>query len=371
MNNPKIVASILILLCLLLFSEGIAQEYLNYELRLEPVWSRVADELGESGSIETVEFSPNGRFILSGSKYDNSLIMWRTSDGMEVWRQYTSAEIERAGWSYDGELVASVSEDYLVSIFEARGGELVNTFKHEVGLDGLIWAHHSKRLAIGEEYTEQEDGTSKGGNIVIYDLETNSREAEISYGRTVNELFFTKDDNYLLAAGHSGVKVYNTETWELVQDLQTPEMGGFTSASFSPNDQYIAGASNDGFPPGNIYIWDWQSGELIKRFNHLAKKVEVITWHPSGEYVLFTGHTPYIFVYRFNQIVEFDNKSLPVAHKVWASDHAEYLHFNKRGSHLVSAHQNGLIKLWVWMGEQSDLNSQLHQKILENQEKID
>jgi hypothetical protein len=49
-----------------------------------------------------------------------------------------------------------------------------------------------------------------------------------------------------------------------------------------------------------------------------------------------------------------------MAHRVWASDHAEYLDFNADGSFLSSAHQNGLIKLWVWMGEDPDINSTRH-----------
>ena len=73
-------------LCLVLVTSTQAQQYLDYQLRLEPVWSRVADALGEIGSVESAEFSPDGKHIISGTKYDNSVIMWRTSDGTELWR---------------------------------------------------------------------------------------------------------------------------------------------------------------------------------------------------------------------------------------------------------------------------------------------
>lgn len=122
----------------------LAQPYLNYQLRLEPVWSRVADVFGEAGSVESAEFSPDAKYIVSGTKFDNSVIMWRTSDGTELWRQYTALEIERVGWSSDGKYVAACSEDYLVTVYDAATGEVVKTLPHDNGIDGLtglILAH--------------------------------------------------------------------------------------------------------------------------------------------------------------------------------------------------------------------------------------
>ncbi len=37
-----------------------AQQTLDFQLRLEPVWSRVADALGERGSVESAEFHRMG-----------------------------------------------------------------------------------------------------------------------------------------------------------------------------------------------------------------------------------------------------------------------------------------------------------------------
>ncbi len=129
-----------IVLLSLLSQVGYAQQYLDYQLRLEPVWSRIADALGELGSVESVEFSPDGKYIISGTKYDNSVIMWRTSDGTELWRQYAAEEIERVGWSADGQYVAAGSEDYLVTVYDAASGEVTKTLKQNRGIDGLTWS---------------------------------------------------------------------------------------------------------------------------------------------------------------------------------------------------------------------------------------
>ncbi len=343
-----------------------SQQYLDYELRLEPVWSRVADALGEPGSVESAEFSPNGKYIVSGTKYDNSVIMWRTSDGAELWRNYTTQEIERASWSSDNKYVAAASEDFLVTIYDAQSGEKLREIKHNQGIDGLIWSNKGSILVSGEE--QSEDNGKPVGYLRVFQMPEAKEIATINYGATCNELFFTEDDKYLLAAGHAGVKVYRTDDWSLLQSMSTnPPGGGFTAASFSPDGKYIVAASNSPVR-GTILVYDWQKGKTVRTFAHYGRKIETVSWHPNGDYILFAGHDPYIYTYRVSDILDYVDDRIRVANKTWAGDHAEYIDFNKDGSFLVSSHQNGLIKLWVWMGEDPDLNKKRHSNVVKTQD---
>jgi len=347
----------------ILFSNDLnAQQYLDYQLRLEPVWSRVADALGEPGSVESAEFSHDGKHIVSGTKYDNSVIMWRTSDGAELWRRYTEQEVERVGWSADDKYVAAASEDFLVTVYDAKSGEIIKTIEHTQGIDGLTWSHEGSLLVSGEEKTEHEDGTISG-MIRVFDMPSGDEAKTINFGNTVNELFFSNDDQYLLAVGHGSIKIYNTDDWSLKQTLTPGYYVTFTSGVFSPDAKHVIAVGQPEYARGNVYLWEWKSGKLLKKFNHTGKKVESISWHPNGQYVAHAGHDPYIYIYRIADILEYGNDAIPVASKIWASDHAEYIDFNTDGSFLVSAHQNGLIKLWVWMGEDSALNSRRHSNI--------
>jgi len=354
--------SLTIALFSLFFHIGYAQQYLDYQLRLEPVWSRIADALGELGSVESVEFSPDGKHIISGTKYDNSVIMWRTSDGTELWRQYAAEEIERVGWSADGKYVAAGSEDYLVTVYDAASGEVTKTLKQNRGIDGLTWSNQGSLLAIGEEKIEQE-GKPTQGFVRIYDMPSGEEVASVDFGSTVNELFFSQDDAYLLAVGHGAVKVYKTEDWSLAQILKPNYYVTFTSGVFSPDAQYVFAVGQSEQNRGNGYIWDWKEGKLEKTFNHLGKKIESVSWHPNGQYIAYAGHDPHIFVYRAADILEKKNDRIPVAAKIWAGDHAEYIDFNADGSFLASAHQNGLIKVWAWMGEDPELNDRRHRDV--------
>jgi len=350
------ISLLLIVICATTVS---AQQRLNYHLRLEPVWSRVADALGEAGSVESVEFSPDGKYIVSGTKYDNAVIMWRTSDGAELWRNSTEQEIERVGWSADGKYVATASEDYLVTVYDAKTGNIFKTLEHSRGIDGLTWSHTGSVLVTGEEKTELDNGDVQGW-IRIFDMPDGEEIKTMNFGNTVNELFFTRDDQYLLAIGHGAVKVYHTEDWSLVQTLKPDYFVVFTSGVFSPDGKYVFAVGQGGTSRGNCYFWEWRSGELLKMFNHTGKKIESVSWHPNGQYIAYAGHDPYIYVYRVADILEFENDYIPVAHKTWAGDNAEYIDFNADGSFLSSAHQNGLIKVWVWMGEDASINARRH-----------
>lgn len=359
MNIPQLL-SILVATAL---AAPLSAQMLDYQLRLEPVWSRVADALGEMGSVESAEFSPDGKHIVSGTKFDNSVVMWRTSDGTEIWRQYTEQEVERVGWSADSKLVAAGSEDYLVTVYDAATGDVVKKLPQSRGIDGLTWSNNGNLLVSGEEKIELDDGTTEG-YIRVFDRDRNWEEVQtLNFGSTTNELFFSQDDAYLLAVGHGAIKVYRTSDWTEVQTLNPGFYVTFTSGTFSPDAKYVIACGQSDGARGTIYLWDWQEGKLEKTFNHTGKKVESLSWHPNGDYIAHAGHDPYIYVYRVADILNYRNDRIRVASRTWAGDHAEYVDFNADGSFFVSAHQNGLIKLWAWMGEEPDLNERRHREV--------
>ena len=107
------------------------------QMSLNLVWARLADVNGEEGSIESAEFSPDSRFIVTGSKFDNQVIMWRTSDGTEMWRREIPEEIENVIFSPDGKWIASISEDFMLNLFRASDGHLDWSYERTQGIDGI------------------------------------------------------------------------------------------------------------------------------------------------------------------------------------------------------------------------------------------
>ena len=331
--------------------------YAGDKLGLTLVWTRVADVNGEAGSVESAEFSPDGRFVVTGSKFDNQVIMWRTSDGAELWRQTVNEEIERVGWSPDGQWVASVSEDFLLRLFRASDGKLDWTYEHTQGIDALTWSHHGKWLTTGEE--EADDGQYK---VRVFEMPKKRLLHTVNHTGDVNCVHYSPDDQYLLSAGGTEVRIWRTSNMSLVQTLEGRTGYTLVTARFSPDGELIAASGNGGY----VYVWRWEEGSLLKGFNQTGKKIEVVEWTPDGQYLLTAGHDPYIRLIRRADL-SIKPKEIPVAHMAYAMDNAEYMHFNADGSMLVSAHQDGMVRLWVFMSEDPTVSQRRHEEVKKRQ----
>jgi WD40 repeat protein len=213
--------------------------------------------------------------VVSGTKFDYSVTLWRTSDGAEIWRIHLPQEVEKVAWTRDGTHVASVSEDFVLRLILASDGRIVKEVPHEQGIDSIRVSYDGKWLATGEEHTASASG-ARSGWIRIFSLPDLRLIKKLDHGATVNELDFTTDDRYLVSAGDNGIaRLWRTADWSLVRDLKRASSGehaGFVCARFSPDDRYVAVS---GFG-GDVYVWRIADGERIRRFNRTARKNETL-----------------------------------------------------------------------------------------------
>ncbi len=331
---------------------------------LNKVWTRLADVFGEEGSIESVEFSPDSRYLVSGSKFDYTVIVWRTSDGAEIWRQTLPQEIERVAWSPDGKIVVSCSEDFMLRFFDAETGELLKEIKEAAGIDGLTFSHDGRYLVSGGEWVPGENG-GRAGYATVYAMPEGRMITQLNLGDTINEVDFSPDDAYLLATGHNETAmVWKTSDWSLVHTLRglDADRFHFITGRFSPDGQFVATGSQN----GEIYLFDMKTGSLVHHFNQSGRKIEVLAFSPDGRFIATGGTDPFLRFFRMEDILS--GERVYTALQLHAGDQAEYLDFNQRGNLMASAHQDGTIHLWVVMTDDPSVNRRRHQMVREYQD---
>ena len=331
-------------LCFLAIANNtFAQEQEDPPLFLEdkpyiiPLWHRVADFSPSLRAVESAEISPNGQYVLSGSKFGGRLMLWRAADGYLIWEKHIEAEVEAVTFSPDGKLVAAGDEYFNVNIFNVESGELVRQLKHNVAFDGIAWSPDGQWVA----------GGSEGGEVVLWNSKNWKNEKILKAGNTVNSLQFSEDMQYLIAAGnkmndnpthdwdrHGFVKAWNlNKNWEVIFEINAQEKSS-KSVRFSPDmkEFAVAGFANQ------VKIFSFPEAEE-KHVINIPSKVEAVAYHPEGNFLMIGSHESKMRIFKTSIYSQVDE--LPMVR-------LEYIHFSKDGRLMATAHEDsGLLSLYM------------------------
>ncbi len=186
-----------------------------------------------------------------------------------------------------------------------------------------------------------------------------SRLGQQKVNGAVNELDFTADGKLLAAVGDKAGSLSSNFGHDTPHALQRPGGTPTIAGRFAPDGTHFAAAGHD----GHIVLWKMDGGAVAANYNFTGRKIETLTFHPGGAYLIYAGHDPHIRVIRLSDGA--------LVHMSQAVDHAEYAAFSRNGSFLVSAHQDGAVRLWVWMRGDPQLNKRLHESLMKRQDEED
>ena len=306
-----------------------------------PVWNRVADFSPQLRAVEAAEFSPDGRYAVSGSKFGYKVMLWRVADGTLVWERAHESEVECVVFSPDGKRIATGGEDYFVRIWDTETGEPLHAWEHDSGLDGITWSHNGEMIASGSE----------AGEAFLWDAKDYSLVGKVKVGSTINSLDFTQDDTKLVVAGniqtpdpatgktHYGgfASLIDVASQKVIQNY-AGHTASIKSVRISPDEQYIATGSFD----STARVYDLQSGELIKTLKE-PLRIEAIAFSPDGNYLLTGGHQLLINFYRTSDFEAVFQLPTP---------RTEYIDFSSDGRLLLTAHEDsGLLSLFMLLSD--------------------
>jgi serine/threonine protein kinase len=198
---------------------------------------------GHSDWVLSVVYSPDGRYLASGSG-DNTIKIWEVATGKQL-RTLTghSGGVFLVVYSPDGRYLASGSSDNTIKIWEVATGKQLRTLTgHSSPVLSVIYSPDSRYLASGNG-----DKTIK-----IWEVATGKQLRTLTgHSGSVWSVIYSPDGRYLASGnGDKTIKI-----WEVATGKQLRTLAGHSnvvwSVVYSPDGRYLASGSWD----NTIKIW--------------------------------------------------------------------------------------------------------------------
>ena len=300
-------------------------------------------------SYGSIAWAPDSRCLATGN---DAITIWDTTPSRDLVLEGHSQEILDAAWSPDGRSIASGSADQTARIWDAGTGRAVRTISGPSGAAGLsrldarlgvcstVWSPDGSYLACGQG----------DGKVEVWDASTWQRAASLDVLAKPPpnnwfpvKLAWSADSGLLAAVGPAGslAKVWERDTWQEIASLQNielrPNLSGGIAWSRRGRRLAIGAFKGTG-------IWSPGKGGETRVLRGEEYGLDCLTWSPNDDWVASA---------RSNTIEIWDPRRGKVARTL--TGHADMVHaldWSPDGQRLVSASQDGTVKLWDVVGEQ-------------------
>jgi len=320
---------------------------------------------GHLKDVSSVAFSPDGQRVLTGS-YDQTAKLWDLQ-GREI-QTFSghSGEVISVAFSPDGQRVLTGSLDGTAKLWNLQGRK-VQTFKGQDDVVAAAFSPDGQRVL-----------TSNDRMVKLWDLRGREIQTFKGHSSNVISMIFSTDGQCIL----TGSWDYTAKLWDIKsgRELQTFNWGTIKSAAFSPDGQHILtvemGAHSAtlrdlqgrvilsfichsdfvesvAFSPdgqrvltscdNTVKLWDLQGRELLTIGGHSAN-ISSVTFSPDGQSIL-TGsfdNTAKLWDLQGQKILSFRGHS----------NHVGSVAFSPDGQRVLTGSEDFTAKLWDLQGRE-------------------
>jgi len=266
---------------------------------------------GHNDEVWNVSFSPDGKFLASGSK-DHTTIIWDITDFKLKCRLkgHTDA-ISNLYWSPNGNQILTCSNDGTIKLWDVMTETLLNTYgEHSQGVTSCAWhPNGNKFVSAGLDkhlFLWNVDGkiilqypcsrvtdlavSSNGTRLItinyekkitIYNFETAEEISTLQEIDYITSMCLSNDSNFVLLnlRDVQEIHLWDLEKKQIVHRYMGQKQGRFVIRSCfgGLNQTFIVSGSED----CKIYIWNRDKECLIDTLVGHTASVNSVAWHPT------------------------------------------------------------------------------------------
>ena len=229
---------------------------------------------GHDRGVYSVAFSPDGKYILTGS-YDGIVRLIDPQNDLEL-HQFVGNEEQRgvrAVFSLDGRSIFAGSNEGTIWSWDLKSGNVNYHLSTDDAPIDIKVSPDGKQLLTG----------SFEGNPLLLDAQTGAEICHFSgHTEPVWGVTFSPDSKYVATASlDRTARLWAAESCELLRTFDTVD--GLASVDFSPDGKFLATAGWD----GPARLWDVETGQVLRQFiGHSCYWLSSVRFSPDGKYLL-------------------------------------------------------------------------------------
>jgi len=304
-------------------------------------------QIGHSSGITAVEFSPDGRYILTGSE-DNSAKLWDAASGRLVQTFQDNEDIRFLAFLPGGEQIFSVNEKGNVCIWNIKSGDRVREFSlNEIGggmiSDPIAYDGNTLRAIVGIKMHVADMG--RGAFLKTIERPSQApvngylgfgfgfRNAVTSDGKRMVSSVRENSSESIMNSNFKRLMFWEIATGRILQTFPGHD-AMIDVIALSADDRYALTGSRD----KTVRMWDLKKGKALAVFSGHQHEIKAVAVSPDKKYILSGSRDNTMKLWDVENEKEIRTFPHPCP--------VTFVRFSADGRQIISGDDQGVVRFW-------------------------